>query len=199
MCGDALAAGEFAVEGDVHHRTQPQRGAGDDERREHGQRRDVGARDRHDAAEEVSGQIARRVARTQAHEEYAERHADRPDDADGRILADAAAVARPFDAERRENGEDERSGNGIQSQIEGDAQPAERRMGDAARQKDRAATDDVGAHDPAGDARKDAGRERVVQIGVAGDIVEKLHRFTLQAVWDGNRCCFVRPDNRTQK
>jgi hypothetical protein len=38
-----------------------------------------------------------------------------------------------------------------------------------------------------------------VQIGVAGDIVEKLHRFTLQAVWDGNRCCFVRPDNRTQK
>ena len=48
-------------------------------------------------------------------------------------------------------------------------------MGDAARQKDRAATDDVGAHDPAGDARKNAGRERVVQIGVAGDIVEKIH------------------------
>ena len=172
---DAAAAGELAVEGDVHDRTQPEQRPGNQEGRQHGERRNVAVGHRHDAAEEIGRQVARGVSRAERHEERPDGHAHRPDDADGRILADAPPRRGPLDAQRREDGEEHRAQNRIGTQVEGDAQPAERRVGDAARQKDHPPADDIGADDAAGNAREDAGDEGVREIAVLEEVAEKFH------------------------
>lgn len=173
---DAAAAGEFAVEGDIHDRTQPQQRPRNQQSCQHGKRPDVAVGHRHDAAEKICRQVARGITRPQRHEERTDGHAHRPDDADGRILTDASPRRGPLDAQRREDGEEHRPENRIGPQIEGDAQSAERRMGDASRQKDHPPADDIGADDAAGDARKDAGDEGIREIAVLEQVAEKIHK-----------------------
>ena len=160
-----------------HHGPQPQEGSGDDHGRQRGQRHDVAVGDGHDAPEEVGRQVARGVARAQAHEQRPDGHADGPDDADGRVLADAPPAAGPFDAQRREDGEYQRPDDRVRPQIEGDAQSAERGVGDASGEEDHAAADDIGSYDSARYARKHTRRECVREIAVLDQVAEKFHIF----------------------
>ena len=52
------------------------------------------------------------------------------------------------------------------SEPVGQAQTAERGVGDAARQEHHAPAHHIGADDTARDPRKDAGRQRVTQVGI---------------------------------
>ena len=105
----------------------------------------------------------------------ADGHADGPDNADGRILADASPAAGPFDAQRREHGEDHRPGDRVGAHPEGDAQSAERGVRDASAEEHQPPADDVSADDAACDARQDARPKSVIEVAVSDKVVEKLH------------------------
>ena len=166
---------EVAVEGDVHDRTQPKERADNYHERQNGERLDIGAGDRYDAAEQEIREVARCVARAQAHEQYADSHTYRPDDADGRILPDTAPVVGPFDPQCREDGEDHRAQNRIDSEVESDAQSAERGVRDAAAEEDQPPADDVSTDNTARNARQDARPKSVIEVAVSDKVVEKLH------------------------
>jgi len=103
----------------------------------------------------------------------------RPDDADGRILADAPPAPGPLDAQRRKHGEDHRPGYGVGSRVESYAQPAERGVRDAAREENHPPAYDVGAYDAARYAREDTCRQRIGQVAVLDQIAEKFHPRSL--------------------
>ena len=175
---DREAARTARVKGDAQAELDDARAEYEQER-QHTERRHIGIGHGHDISEEAGGQISRCIAGTQTHEKNAQGHPDRPDDADGRILADTPPRTRPFDTERREYGKHHCTENGVLTQVEGQPQSAERGMRNAARKKDRAAADDVGSHDPAGDARKQTGEQRIVEVGVSGNIAEEIHPYRL--------------------
>ena len=142
---------ELLVEGDGQELTIEERDRGHQHQIQPRHPPEFARRRQQDVTEQKAHQV-RGIPWCLGDEEHADRHADGPERADERVFLGLPAQTHRPDQQRREDGRDQRPGEGIGPEIERRAHAAEHRMRDPAGHEGDALDDDEGADHATADA-----------------------------------------------
>jgi len=160
--GHAAGEGIALVKGAGDQLLEQQR---DKERDQHVQRKhqpEVAGGHRQDAAKKIAHEIGL-VARRDVDQDDARGHAKGPQHADDRVCPLARAQFHQPHGQRGREAKANRTQQGIDAQVETQADAAVSGVGDAAAEKHHTTQDDQRAHDATGDTHQQAGQEGITK------------------------------------